>query len=831
VLGILLRDVLGFAGLPETTEALSSLADCLLAVALRRVEAELAARHGAPRLEDGRPCGFFILGLGKLGGRELNYSSDIDLMFLYEGPGSTAGAERLSNREFFPKVANRLTALLGAHTPEGMVYRVDLRLRPEGRHGEVALPASVALDYYQQRARDWELQMLIKARVVAGDQERGRAFLDAVQHRIYSTSLNFSAIESMAETRERMNEKMSRRRRPAPGIDVKLARGGIRDIEFLVQCLQRLHGGREAWLRNSATLLALGRLRDKDLLSDSEYSRLASAYQFLRHLEHRLQFDEDRQTHLLPDRPEAAALAARRMPRGLLAGEPGAAVLRETLEAHLERVRLIYDRVVTAQPAAAPVPAPEANPPEFAAPHDQPADLPSEPAGSNLMRFLEQRAPGLAAVVARARLGRTQAAFEHFLEKALEREEWIGALDKDPVLAGYLTTTFQHSPWLAEQLMRRPDDFEEIRAMREEGRGTANFAESMAGLSEIQEVRRVYLRQVFRLAVESICLPAPVFDTIARMSELADAAIAACYEIAVEQTARTQPPRDERYRPAKQLMVVALGRLGMFEFDLGSDADLVFILPDADMSEHAFWMRTAERLVAVLGSYTGGGTMFAVDTRLCPNGKGGALVQSESTYREYFSRTAEAWEGLAYMKSRAVAGDTERATHFLEELQKIDWRRYGQSGRSRPRIRQMRLRIEREHGAANPLKNAAGGYYDIDFALLYLRLKSAGMFFRVLNTPRRIEVVEQMGHLEPHDADFLRDAATFYRAVDHGLRLMSGHTEGSLPAGAPALEMLTRLVERWVPAHLCDQPLGDELRQIRERTREIFERLFSGPQP
>jgi glutamate-ammonia-ligase adenylyltransferase len=310
------------------------------------------------------------------------------------------------------------------------------------------------------------------------------------------------------------------------------------------------------------------------------------------------------------------------------------------------------------------------------------------------------------------------------------------------------------------------------------------------------------------------------------MSQLADAAIASCYRLSVAEIYGSHPPLNPDYQPWQQMMVISLGRLGMQEFDLGSDADLIFVIPDADLPELHFWTRVAERLVSILGSYTGDGVMFSVDTRLCPNGNGGVLVQSEGAYRDYFAKAAEAWEGVAYMKTRGVAGDVDRATRFLAELQKIDWRRYGQSGRSRGQLRQMRMRIEKEHGADNPLKTAAGGYYDIDFALMYLRLRGAGMFFKVLNTPARIEVVEQMGHLEPNDAQFLRDAATFYRSVDHGLRLISGHTEGSLPASNGQLQMLTNLVRRWVPEHLCDQPLPLELLQIQERTREIFDRQF-----
>jgi glutamate-ammonia-ligase adenylyltransferase len=825
ILRVLLRDVLGFGALPEVTEELSNIADVLIDAALKRVKTRLVSRHGRPRLEDGAESGFTVFALGKLGGRELNYSSDIDLMFVYEGPGETDGAEPISNKEFFKKLSNGLTSLLGTYTAEGMIYRVDLRLRPDGRLGEVCISLEGALDYYERRARDWELQMLIKARVAAGDRAPGRLLLERVQPRIYSTSTDFSAIESMSETRERINEKMGARRRQA-GLDVKLARGGIRDIEFLVQCLQRVHGGREAWLRNSSTLLALNRLRDKDLLSGSEYSRLVGAYQFLRHLEHRLQFADDRQTHLLPEDKDALAVVARRMPAALIGDDARGENLLSILKSHLEQVQAIYERIIHAHQMASPAQVVEpgaaegpVTPLELSAPV---ADAPV----SNLMRFLEQKAPGLAQAVARARLGRTQAAFEHFLERAIKKEEWIRALNSDAVLCGYLLEIFQNSPYFADQLMRQPEYVEEIRSLRARGISTTAYGEVLPLLEDVQEIRRFYLRQVFRLQAESICLRAPIFQTLKRMSELADAAIAAAYRLAVSQVFEARPPSGEEYVPAGQMMVIALGRLGMQEFDLGSDADLVFVLPDADGGEMHFWTRVAEKLIAIVSSYTGDGTMFSVDTRLCPNGRGGALVQLESTYQEYFAKQAEAWEGVAYMKSRAVAGNTERATEFLAGLQKIDWRRYGQSGRSREQVRQMRMRIEKEHGEGNPLKTASGGYYDIDFSLMYLRLKGAGMFFKVLNTPERIEVVEQMGHIDQNEARFLLDAATFYRAVDHGLRIISGHTEGSLPAPGSQLQLLTKLVERWVPEHLCDQPLAMELRQIQDRTRAYFERLF-----
>src|SRR5579864_1459364 len=353
ILRILLRDVRGFCSLPETTEELSNLADAILDVSYQRIRADLVTRHGVPRYVDAhgrtRECGMSVIALGKLGGRELNYSSDIDLMFVYTANGETDGKHRISNKEFYKKVANQYTELLSTYTAEGMCYRVDLRLRPDGSLGEVCISLDGAKTYYQSRARDWELQMLIKARVAAGDVETGQGLLESVQPLIYSTTLDFSAIEAVSVTRERISEKLNRRRLGKAALDVKLAPGGIRDIEFLVQCLQRLHGGRVPWVRHGGTMLALSRLSDKDLLSASEYGRLASAYRFLRNLEHRLQFADDRQTHTLPTAARELDLLARKMPTAQLGSAPSGEKLLHELNAHLEAVQEIYQRVIHAQ--------------------------------------------------------------------------------------------------------------------------------------------------------------------------------------------------------------------------------------------------------------------------------------------------------------------------------------------------------------------------------------------------------------------------------------------------------------------------------------------------
>lgn len=821
ILRILLRDVLGYCTLPEVTEELSNLADAILDVTHRRIRNELVKRHGEPRvvLADGsiQEAGFSILALGKLGGRELNYSSDIDLMFVHGGAGETPGPDKISNKEFFKKLANQCTELLSTYTPRGLCYRVDLRLRPDGRLGEISISLDGAKKYYQDRARDWELQMLIKARVAAGDSEPGRQLLAFVEPLIYSTTLDFSAVESVSATRVRIHEKVAARR-PASGSDIKLARGGIRDIEFLVQCLQRLHGGREPWVRHGGTLLALFRLRDKDLLSPAEYSRLAEAYQFLRNLEHRLQFDEDRQTHVLPSGREELDLLARKMPAAQLGSGASADSLLRELNTHLEEVQEIYERVIHAQRPIYYTASAPAGGGETVVEVEMAY---SEPTASNLVRFLDSRAPGLAASLARSNLRRGVKHFEHFLERILTNPEYLGWLDKDATLAGYVFDLFEHSPYFAEQLIRTPELIEELWQLRDAAPQSVSEPPDNA-----PDLRRYFRREMLRIQSQSICLREPIFSTLGKTSDLADAAVQAAYRMAVRETAASRPPVTAGYVPRDQMMVIALGRLGQREFDLASDADLVFVLPEAEAPESVFWTRVAERLIDIVTAYTGEGVIFAVDTRLRPNGREGALVQTKSAFKDYFSKKAEAWEGIAYMKSRAVAGDLERATRFLDELQQIDWRRYGQSHRSRKALRQMRQRLEREQGPSNPLKAGHGGYYDIDFALMYLRLKSAGFFFKVLNTPERIDIIEKMGHLERADAVFLNDAATFYRAVDHGLRVFSGLAEGSLPSSPAQLQLLTNLVTRWTPDHLHDQPLNVELAQIQARTREYFERLF-----
>ena len=438
ILRILIRDVLGFGTLSDVTAELSALADAIVETAYDRIHRDLVSRYGHPRAGNRRACALRRDCAGKLGGEELNYSSDIDLMFLYSSNGATDGSTSITNKEFFKRAANDLTALLSAYTPEGMCYRVDLRLRPEGSLGEVCISLEGARQYYQSRARDWELQMMIKARVAAGDRATGTALLDFVEPKIYSTTLDFSAIEALSVTRERINEKLAAKKRTRgtrgreSSVDIKLDRGGIRDIEFMVQCLQRLYGGADPWVRHGGTLLAIARLHDKDFLSEAEYGGLAAAYQFLRHLEHRLQFADDRQTHTLPSDPAALEKIARRMPVG---GGSAEWLLTET-RMHFAQVIEIYERVVHARVGSVP---------ETAC--GSATEQRCARSGTDRARPFHARSPRRSCITATAHSN------IFFLEKLSADEVRLEQLNKDSALTARTLDLFEQSPfYFAEEV-------------------------------------------------------------------------------------------------------------------------------------------------------------------------------------------------------------------------------------------------------------------------------------------------------------------------------------------------------------------------------------------
>ena len=846
LLRISLRDLLGLATLAEVTLELSNLADALLQGAQEYLHQQLIRRFGRPLTgADDAPIEsqFVILAMGKLGGQELNYSSDIDLIFLYTGDGETGGPVKIPVRELFIQTAQELTRLMSQMTPEGPCYRVDLRLRPEGTSGEVALPLSAAVRYYHHRVRDWELQALIKARAVAGDRALGKKFLQVIEPLIYQTTTDFSTIERLSQTRDRIRRKLSGRR--TAGLDVKLSRGGIRDIEFLVQCMQRLYGGRNPWVRSGGTLFSLHRLRDKGYLSPQDCSRLQSAYTYLRTLEHRLQMDHDRQTHTIPPDERSLQVLASKMD-GLGPSRRYDGLIGQ-VEGHFVDVIEIYDRVIGAQTAGAIGPASGPGRRQVSGHSAAPAPAHS---WETQLRHLERQSPKLAEAVRNTKIRHGRKHFEHFLNKFISSPALLALFEQSPELMACVGDLFEHSPHLAEHLIRHPEETAELKPVVE-ARASSAPAESRSprpdsnaadgsgfddypaidGFIESPELaadlptalRRFYLRRMFKIQAESVYGQDPIFTTLAKTSRLAEWVIRAGFEIAIREVSRTSGTQ----RPKAPLQIVALGRLGMGEFDLGSDADLVFVITDEGIADRAWWHEAAERLIDIISSYTQQGVLFTIDSRLRPMGRDGELIQTESRYKKYFTEQAEPWEAITYMKARTIAGDIGRGTSFLNELQTVDWERFGTSRDTAGKLMEMREKLKRAQGPSHPIKAGAGGYYDIDFILMSLRLKDAGLFFSSLNTPERIGIIRATGGLTATQVDRLWRGAVIFRSLDHAIRLAAGPSSHKLPTSASQLEIVAELLGRWSPLKPTPALLAGMVDELRRNMRQLFQEIFS----
>ena len=849
LLRIALRDLLGVAELGAVTLELSNLADALLQGAHDHIRSQLARRFGRPLLRAGDADiegGFVVLALGKLGGREINYSSDIDLMYLHTGDGMTAGPVRIPNHDFYQQLATRLTKLLSMTTADGFAIASTCACAPRAQPAIWSARSTPPSPTTTRGPATGSCKCSSRLRPAAGDLRLGATLLQMVRPLIYKTTTDFSLIERVSESRDRIQQQrrsersfaVRARAERARAIDVKLERGGIRDIEFLVQCLQRLHGGKDHFVRSGSTLFALHRLHEKNHLSSTDYAALSSAYHLLRTCEHRLQMLDNRQTHELPRDRQELRMLERRL-HGAAYGLASADELETQLQEQFRRVAEIYDRIIRSQPALEeplePTSVGAARPPS-------PADE-LERSWRPQLRQIELTRPALAAALAALPIERGARLFGRLLEALIGRPDLLDLLAGAPELVDLLGDLVEHSPFLTEHLLRFPDDLAELlpvaldRPERDEDSDVPDPARldalpeaaplrdpALGYVDKSMLLRRIHRRRMLVILADSIRHGRPIFQTLARTSDLAEWVIQQAYAIAMQATladkGRKQPPE-------KLLQVVALGRLGMRELDLGSDADLVFVAPD-DMPADArrFWNAFASKLIEIISSYTAEGRIFSVDARLRPRGRDGELIQTESAYLTYFREHAEAWEALSYMKARTVAGDLDAGRRFLERLQTIGWERFGQSDDLAGLLRGMRARLEREQGRPNPLKAGVGGYYDLDFILLYLRLRNAGAFFEYLSTPRRIEIVRAYGSLSDEQADRLRRAAIFFRAVDHAIRAATGHASATLPASLALQDTICELLGRWSASQPSSQPLAAVVEGVRRGSRALFRQIL-----
>jgi glutamate-ammonia-ligase adenylyltransferase len=786
----------------ETTEELSNLADAVLEYALNLSRQKLDNRYGSPQSTDthGRilSAEFCIVALGKLGSRELNYASDLDLVFLFSDEGVTsAGGSRgqITNREYFIKLAESLLRLVSEPTGEGAAYRIDVRLRPHGRDGALASALDEAGRYYEKAAQDWELQALIRARAAAGSQPLYARFAQRVVGRVFRSDIGVAtALTNVRLAKQKIDYQ---REREEKGFNVKLGRGGIREIEFIAQALQLACGGRDPWLRAPHTLISLGRLAERGLITESEHSQLSDAYHFLRALEHRLQMEHGLQTHTLPIDRERRELVARRMN---FAGDDVLTDFEVALAEHATNVRAAFDRVFAQadvtlaedlgkgrqRAAVDALKDPDAAAARLAAsifvkhlagPHKTELDV---VALTNALRHAaneslnSQRALSFATRVASSldKESEPEPITEpeiNSLVRVCGASEFFGEIIASrPVLIHALATN-------AGTAQRR-DYLTELRA---------GVTQQQSFRGELNAFRRAWSGLLVEIGAGDAAGDLTLPDLNRLQTELAIASIDVALLIARREFAR----RYENLAAEPRLAVLGLGRLGSGGMDYGSDLDVVMVYdsaapsPVARLSLDEAYARFAELMITVLSSITREGYLYRVDLRLRPDGQKGPLVTGSEAFIAYLQKRAGSWEWLAYVKLRAVAGDLEFGRPIEAAARKLihELAHNADQNQLCAETRRVRERLEKEkasrRNAGLDIKHGAGGMLDVYFAARYLQLRDGvqddDQDRTTLATLGRLRAV---GSLDEADFRALDEGYTLLRSVDHQLRLIVGRS-------------------------------------------------------
>jgi glutamate-ammonia-ligase adenylyltransferase len=804
-LRVFLLDIKRLVTISETTDEISHLADSILEFALSESFNRITRRYGKPLHDDGtgrlRHSGFTVVSLGKLGSRELNYSSDIDLLFLYHADGETSGGEsgRITNKEFFIKVAETVVKLVGTSTGEGSAYRVDMRLRPHGKVGPLSISLKDAIRYYREEARPWERQMLIRARASAGDDVLFKEFMAAVSDSIYPLDqIPNDALRNVRLSKELIDKEQINTR----GFNVKLGKGGIREIEFIAQALQLAHGNNDKWIRSPHTIKALSRLRDRDHISDEELILLKNSYEFLRRLEHILQMEHGLQTHTIPDDDDKQSLVARRMGLG-----NRSRLLSETAR-HTADVSLVFRRIFGDRAEE-----------ELSSPVEESEEHGLHPVGDE-----ESRVSG------------TSIASRSLLK--ILRETLGGRMSgTDSLLIESLT---RKAPHFAERLIAMPwmfqPDSSGVRATLSSDDGLRDWMNrAIVGdsdhASRTSSLRRAWTVAHFQIVSAEVLGEISHYESKRLQTILAEVSMECALTISASEVFNTNP-LDSRH----PLAILGLGKLGGRGIDYGSDLDLVLIQDESiangiqDLSRPETFARISELFINVLSSVTRDGQMYRVDLRLRPDGKNGPMSCSADSIIDYFENRAAIWEWLAYLKVRCAGGSTsmgEGTEHRLRTiiLDRAASESVGNLAAETTRIRE-RLSAERlrdmDSGTVD-IKYGKGGLLDIYFASRFLQLVNG-----VDEVDADRSTARTLENLKAVRADLLDDLETHlsgyevFSRIDHSLRLSQGRST--------RLSLSNSQLSDSIRHNFPDFPLVDIRRELPEMMRAIrssFERMLS----
>ena len=757
------RDVLGLDDVDATLAGSTALAERCLQLALAALQAEFAQRHGVLRDEQGQVQRLVVFGLGKLGGGELNFSSDVDLVYAYEHSGgmsseSSNGARPLAAEDYFARLGQQLAKLLDEVTADGFCHRVDLRLRPYGNAGRVAWSFAAMEQYFQREGRDWERYAWQKARPVAGDLKAGERFLSTLRPFVYRRYLDYGALDGLREMKAAIAAEVARKELAD---DIKRGPGGIREIEFLVQALQLIRGGREPALREPRLLPALAALVQAGHIAPTAGAAMRDAYRFLRRMENRLQMLRDAQTHALPE----DALDRARIALGL--GYRDWSDLRDALDAQRARVAAEFNALLAprrghAEPGALAGYWRALPGDGDAAPLVDAGFADAAGADTSLRDFA--RAPALRALsdAARARLDRVlpallaaaatspqpDAALRRLLpllHNILRRASYLALLDEQPAALQRLVEVLARSALLGERLAAHPlllDELLDVRvagplpgreAMTAACDSALTLDDTEAALHALNETRQALS---FRIALATLDRRQDADNSARQLAWLADAVIAVVLQLAQRGMAAHGTVADARFA------VIGYGSLGGEELGFGSDLDLVFLYDapaDAQSDgvrplDAARWsVRLAQKVVALLASVTAAGRLYDVDVRLRPDGAKGLLVSSLASFTEYQRERAWTWEHQALVRARGSAGDASLCEAF-EQVRSATLARVRDAAALRKDVLSMRTKMRVELDRSDPggsgagrfdLKQGDGGLVDLEFLLQYLVLRDA----------------------------------------------------------------------------------------------------------
>jgi glutamate-ammonia-ligase adenylyltransferase len=852
ILRILRADAVGGAPLETVAGALSDLAEATLRTVFDIESAAAMAKDGPPLHADGSPASMACIALGKLGGGELNYSSDVDLLFLVSGEGACRAADGSPGRslhDHFAAIAGAVARSLSRRTAEGHLYRADLRLRPRGTAGALAPRVTSAVHYYRSVGRGWERQALLKARPVAGDLALGAAFLHELEPWIYGRPLLSAEISEIRRLKRAIEE--------SPGADagnLKTGRGGIRDVEFVVQFLQLLLGAEHSAVRSGSTLEGLRRLRAARALEEAEAAALAAAYAFLRTAEHRLQAADDAQVHSLPADEEGLRRLARRM--GLGAGGGDALEEFRALHArHTTAARGALDRLVHGAFAAEEERAHrvvdlllggEADPGAvqrallpfgFRDPAAALADLRRMAgAGSALLprsrTYFASAAPALLSrAAATPDPDRALSLLQRLSERAAGSGLFFRLLTENPDVLGVFCDLGGHSPVLADLLGGRPaimDAFLDalVVAPRDglppfEDLPLARIEEAADPRQALEDLRDL---EVLRIATRDVQGRANARETARQLTAAAEAAV----RLATAAAAARQRER-KGGEATGRFAVLGLGRLGAREMAYGSDLDLVFLHDGEGGAEAAErHVRLAREVVALLAGGEDRAPVYRVDLRLRPDGEKGTLVASLAGFAKYERERGQTWEHQALVRARPVGGDPALGREAMGRIAEVLWGGPPHAGIV-AEVRAMRARVE-EAGSRDCLKDGRGGVRDAEFLAqaLVLRHGHEHPAVRQGNTVDALGALRETGVLAPEEHEGLVTAYLFLRNVERRLRLTSGDVGSVLPSDPAALGALARRLGYVDTAYApAARSLSDEVAYYRDRMRTWYDRVMA----